>query len=144
MDTSGPLLQLAELILIGVVCLLVLGAVALYGVQRVRRRSKPLPDGHMPEARSFSGQGSATLEAPDLIAAQYRLDYAFPNEVLVKIELIEVVTCSSELILLKSGSGVEGFTVETAGRHLFQVEPQDEAAEWRFSIKPVGLGQIAG
>ena len=76
-----------------------------------------------------------------MIAAQYRVDYQFPEAVLVKVELIDPRTASSDLILLKSGSGIDGFYVETPGRHWFEIEPQDEQAAWAFSIKPVGLMQ---
>ncbi len=139
MDGSAPLTQLGELLLIGILCAVVLTAAALYALRSMRQRGRidrPL----YPPPRTFKGRGTRTLEAPDLIAAQYRLDYALPDDVLVKVEMIDPGTGSSELILLKSGSGVEGFFVEAAGRYLFKVEPADENAQWSLTIKPVGLG----
>jgi hypothetical protein len=137
-QTDDLLFQLRDLALILGLSLVVVVGMGLYIVRRYRSPSSATRP-HYPETRRFSGRGTTTLEAPELIAAQYRLDYAFPDAVLVKIELVEVATGSSELILLKSGSGVEGFVVETTGRYLFEVEPPDETADWSFSIKPVGL-----
>ena len=41
MDGNAPLIQLGELLLIGAICIVVLGAVAVYGVRRYRRHDGP-------------------------------------------------------------------------------------------------------
>jgi hypothetical protein len=134
---DSTLLQLRDLALILGVALVIVVGMGLYLVRRYRSNSRPHE--HYPAAQRFQGQGSGTAEAQVLIAAQYRIDFQFPDEVLVKLELIEADTGNSDLILLKSGSGTDGFVVENAGRFLFQVEAQNEDARWSFTIKPVGM-----
>ena len=51
------------------------------------------------------------MAANSLLERPYRLDYWLPDDGLVKIELIERATGNNDVILIKSGGGVEAFTV---------------------------------
>lgn len=84
-----------------------------------------------------------TIRAPGLIASQYRMDYEMPENVLVKVDLLDSVTGDRELILVKCGTGVAGFNVPHAGDYLLHIAPADDSANWRFQIRPVGLGSRA-
>lgn len=81
-----------------------------------------------------------TIRAPGLIASQYRMDYEMPENVLVKVDLLDSVTGDRELILVKRGKGVAGFDVPHAGDYLLHITPAGDSADWNFEIRPVGLG----
>lgn len=139
MNESSSLAQLAELALIvltGIVIMSALGVYGLRGFQARRPRPSRYPD---IEPLRFQGRGTMTINADDLLASAYRIDYSFPDEALVKVELIERATGNRDVILIKSGSGVEGFDVPQAGHYLLQVEPLAEAVGWKCQIRPVGL-----
>ena len=57
----------------------------------------------------------------------------------MKVELVEMSTGDRELVLLKSGSGVDSFDVERVGSYRFDVEPDQADSRWEFTIKPIGL-----
>jgi hypothetical protein len=92
----------------------------------------------------FHGTGEMTVRAPGLIASQYRLDYQFPENVLVKVDLLDTATGERELIVLKRGAGVAGFDVTHPGDYLLHVAPLDDTAEWQLTMRPGGSGNKMG
>jgi hypothetical protein len=138
MNEQSSIIQLVELgliFLVGFVILSGLGVYAMRQMQSRRPRSVSYPDR---PALHFQGRGESTVSTNGLIESSYRIDYCFPGDVLVKIELIERATGNDEVILIKSGEGVEGFTVPHAGDYLLRIEPLADDAAWSFDIRPVG------
>ncbi|MBZ0303086.1 MAG: hypothetical protein K8J31_25290 [Anaerolineae bacterium] len=137
MEGSQTAAQLADLVLIA---LIGFGLFTALGIYAARRTRMPLddrhPDVHLP--LRFQGTGEARLEAERLIESTYRIDYQFPGDSLIKVELIQCATGDSTTILLKRGKGVDSFVVNRAGRHLLRVEPLREDVAWKFEIRPVG------
>ncbi len=83
------------------------------------------------------GQGNHMTEPVHLETGTYKVDYRFPDDVLVKVDLWQGV--DSEMILLKRGSGVVSFAVESEGRFIFEIAPADETAAWEMDITRLGL-----
>jgi hypothetical protein len=86
----------------------------------------------------FQGQGAQSTRPVKLEAGDYKIRYLFPDEAIVKVELFSVDDGEGELIILKSGSGEAGFTINANGRYLFDVDPQ-EGASWKLEINRLGL-----
>lgn len=138
MTDPSSIAQLVELGLIAVVGIAVLSALGVYAMRRMRSR-RPRTSAYPDVAsRRFQGRGEMTVRADDLIDSAYRLDYRLPDTTLVKIELIERASGDSDVILIRRGEGVEGFTVLHAGNYLLHVEPLAEEVAWAFEIRPVG------
>jgi hypothetical protein len=87
----------------------------------------------------FQGVGAQTTRTVKLEAGDYRVRYLFPDNVLVKVELLGADDGDGEVIVLKSGSGEAAFSIGAAGRYLLDVDPQDEEAEWTLEISRLGL-----
>lgn len=86
----------------------------------------------------FQGEGAQTTRPVKLEAGDYQIRYRFPDDALVKVELFHAADGDGEVILLKSGAGESAFSIDAAGRYLFDVEPQEGAA-WKLEIKRLGL-----
>jgi hypothetical protein len=82
----------------------------------------------------FTGKGTWSSKPIQLEPGQYRLLYAFSSGA-VRIGLVSSFDGEDETLLIKSGKGVEGFTVGTGGRYLFVVQPAQEAAEWQIEYQ---------
>jgi hypothetical protein len=85
----------------------------------------------------LQGKGNHATKALRLEAGTYKVQYRFPDDVLVKVDLWD--SGDSETILLKRGVGVESFTVEADGRYVFEIAPADEMAAWEMDITRLGL-----
>ena len=82
----------------------------------------------------LSGCGSQTSAALELTAGAYRIDYQF--DALTRLALIDAN--GDETLLIKSGTGTEGFEISEAGRYRLLVEPNDENASWRILYHQIG------
>jgi hypothetical protein len=78
----------------------------------------------------FTGKGTWSSKPIELASGQYRLRYDFSSGAPVRVGLVSSLDGEDETLLIKSGSGVEGFNVEEGGRCVVQVQPADEQMEW--------------
>jgi hypothetical protein len=69
-----------------------------------------------------------------LAAGSYRLAYHFPAEVPVRVGLISSFDGEDTTLLIKSGSGVEGFELEGAS-YILQVQPADDSTVWQIELR---------
>jgi hypothetical protein len=53
----------------------------------------------------------------------------------VRVGLVSSADGLDETLLIRSGSGVEGFSVEASGRYVLQVQPADEQVEWSIEFQ---------
>ncbi len=138
---NETLSEVVNLVVVIVTFLVIFSILGLWAARHSRQRPMGRQAVRFDETqtREFRGQGDSSVTAGELLSAQYRLDFRFPDDVLVKIELVEINTGNSGLVLLKSGIGVSDFTVENAGSYRFHVEPVAQDSRWSFTIKPVGL-----
>lgn len=83
----------------------------------------------------FSGKGTWSSKPITLEPGEYRLLYQFSSGVPVRVGLVSSFDGEDETLLIKSGSGVEGFGVSAGGRYIFEVQPADEAAEWKIEYQ---------
>jgi hypothetical protein len=86
----------------------------------------------------FQGEGAQTTRPVKLESGDYKISYRFPEAALVKVELFHASDGDGEVILLKSGDGESVFSIDLAGRYLFDIEPQEGAA-WKLQINRLGL-----
>jgi hypothetical protein len=86
----------------------------------------------------FQGEGAQTTRPVKLATGDYKISYRFPEDALVKVELFHASDGDGEVILLKSGAGESTFSIDAAGRYLFDIEPQEGAA-WKLEINHLGL-----
>jgi hypothetical protein len=86
----------------------------------------------------FQGEGAQTTRPVKLETGDYKISYRFPKDALVKVELFHAADGDGEVILLKSGAGEAAFSIDAAGRYLFDIEPQEGAA-WKLEINRLGL-----
>lgn len=84
----------------------------------------------------FKGVGSWNSKPITLTEGSYRLDYHFPDAVMVRVGLIFMSDAAEETLLIKSGRGAEEFAVD-GGRYLFQVQPIDENAAWQIDCRRI-------
>jgi hypothetical protein len=91
-----------------------------------RARGKPV---------KLSGQGTHASDALGLESGVYRIAYRFPPEVLIAVKLIAVDDAAEHTVLVKRGEGSHTFSVDTAGRYVVQVEPQDDHAGWELEYR---------
>lgn len=93
--------------------------------------------GREPDAPlQFSGTGTWNSKPIRLTAGSYRLSYHFPANVPVRIGLLSSLDGEDATLLIKSGSGVEGFELEAAS-YVIQVQPADESADWQIDLQPL-------
>ena len=81
-------------------------------------------------AGHLSGRGSQTSDTLQLTRGAYRIDYQF--DALTRLALLDLLDGSDDTLLIKSGAGTEGFTLESDGRYRFLIEPTDESASWQI------------
>ncbi|MBZ0289265.1 MAG: hypothetical protein K8I30_16720 [Anaerolineae bacterium] len=86
----------------------------------------------------FQGEGAQSTRPVRLEAGDYKIRYQFPDAALVKVEIFSADDGDGEMILLKSGGGEAGFSIDAPGRYLFDIEPQ-EGAPWKLEINRLGL-----
>ena len=84
----------------------------------------------------FEGTGTWSSKPVALAAGSYRIAYRFPVDVLVRVGLVSSLDGEDVTLLIKSGSGVEGFDLEGAA-YIVQVQPADERAHWRIDLQRV-------
>jgi len=87
----------------------------------------------------FQDRGNQITPAIELQPGTYKLQYQFPNDIPVKIDLISLDEGDSETIVVRSASGSQALRIDARGRYAFQVEPVDEQSAWAFEISPLGL-----
>lgn len=84
--------------------------------------------------QQFTGKGTWSSKPIQLEPGNYRLRYAFWAGA-VRVGLVSSFDGDNETLLIKSGSGVEGFSVEAGGRYIFEVQPADETTEWSIEYQ---------
>jgi len=87
----------------------------------------------------FQGEGAQSTRPIKLESGDYKIRYHFPEGVTVKVELLSADDGDGQMIVLQSGMGEAGFTIEVDGRYLLDIEPQNEAAPWKLEISRLGL-----
>jgi len=87
----------------------------------------------------FQGVGAQTTRPIKLDAGDYKIRYLFPENVIIKVELLGADDGDGEMIVLKSGAGEASFAIGTTGRYLLDVDPQDDNAAWKLEINRLGL-----
>jgi YD repeat-containing protein len=85
----------------------------------------------------LEGQGSHMTNLVHLHAGTYKLQYRFPPDVLVKVDLWR--DGDSETLVLKRGAGESAFTVAADGRCTLDIAPADDSAPWTLDITRLGL-----
>jgi len=85
----------------------------------------------------LQGKGSETTKAVHLRAGTYKVRYRFPDDVLVKVDLLDDV--EAETILLKRGAGESSFAISDDGHYRFDVAPADGQSPWQFDLTRLGL-----
>lgn len=83
----------------------------------------------------FAGKGTWSSKPIQLEPGEYRLLYQFSSGVPVRVGLVSSFDGEDETLLIKSGSGVQGFGVAGGGRYIFEVQPADEATEWKIEYQ---------
>jgi hypothetical protein len=83
----------------------------------------------------FAGKGTWSSKPITLEPGEYRLLYQFSSGVPVRVGLVSSFDGEDETLLIKSGSGVEGFGVSAGGRYIFEIQPADESAEWKIEYQ---------
>ena len=84
--------------------------------------------------QQFKGKGTWSSKPTQLEPGEYRLRYDFSFGA-VRVGLVSSFDGENETLLIKSGSGVEGFGVMAGGRYIFEVQPADESAEWKIEYQ---------
>jgi hypothetical protein len=145
------MLGLTEIVIIAFFALLVVifivGYTLPYWRQRGRKPGRVLKRGQRgeiaaigdrePESPLHLADRGTWSSKPILLAAgSYRLAYHFPAEVPVRLGLISSFDGEDTTLLIKSGSGVEGFELEGAS-YILQVQPADDSAEWHLELQRV-------
>jgi hypothetical protein len=88
---------------------------------------------------AFSGEGRFKTQVFRLESGRCKLDYRFPEAVLVKVELFSASGDDSDVLVLKKGAGSLPFKVENTGRFFCVIEPAVEGAVWEIEIRRLGL-----
>ena len=86
------------------------------------------------------GEGNYSTEPIHLDRGMYRIFYQFPDDVLVKVDLIR--DGDADTLLLKRGKGVESFAIEVPGHYIIAIAPADEISGW--DVEFVHQGQPHG
>lgn len=76
-----------------------------------------------PLSVGFQGRGTVKTNEVKLEVAAYLLRYRFPDDVRIKVDLINLADGSSRNIISTTGRGVKGFSVTQKGAYSFQIEP---------------------
>lgn len=87
----------------------------------------------------LQGRGTFSTEPVQLEQSTYKVEYQFPEKVLVKVDLLSMRDGEREMILLKRGAGAESFAIGMTGRYVFDIAPVDEEASWVMEISRLGL-----
>jgi hypothetical protein len=85
----------------------------------------------------LQGKGSEKTGAVRLQAGAYKVQYRFPDDVLVKVDLL--TEADAETILLKRGAGDASFDIADDGRYRFDVASTDDESPWQLDITRLGL-----
>jgi len=84
---------------------------------------------------TYKGTGKHVTEAAFFETAIYRLQYQFPTETNVKVDLVSADGKSAKTIVNKSGFGSSTFNIQMSKYYAFQIEPADDEAEWALVIR---------
>ena len=91
--------------------------------------------GHEPDdPLQFEGRGTWSSQPIPLAAGSYRIAFRFPADVTVRLGLLSSSDGEECTLLIKSGSGVAGFELESAS-YIVQVQPADEGVAWQIEIQ---------
>ena len=83
----------------------------------------------------FAESGTWSSRPLSLESGNYRLRYDFSAGMPVRVGLVSSLDGSDETLLITSGSGVEGFSINEAGSYVVQVQPADESVEWQIELQ---------
>ena len=86
---------------------------------------------------TLKGKGNHATKPLPMEAGAYKLEYIFPDDVLVKVDLW--LNGDSETIVVKRGTGTASFNIDVTARYVFEIAPADEAAAWEITVTRRGL-----
>ena len=87
----------------------------------------------------FSGLGTQTTYSLHMRPGAYKMEYHFPPDTLVLVELVRTDTAEASRLVRKSGYGSWVFSVEHPARYVFQVETEAANTMWSFDVRLMGL-----
>lgn len=79
----------------------------------------------------LNGRGTKTTPEQRLKVGSYQLDFYFA----ATTRLLLIGANGEQVLANQEGSGTQNFSIETAGRYVFRLEPSDEKATWRVSYQ---------
>lgn len=85
---------------------------------------------------TFKGEGAQRTETFFLECAIYRIEYQFPPDAKVKLELVSADGGTRKLLANKSGFDSSTFHVQTAKYYMLDIAPETKDANWAVLIKP--------
>jgi hypothetical protein len=112
------------------------------------RQKPPASTGYKPSVRAgtpkvtpdllltFKGEGAQRTETFFLECAIYRIEYQFPPDVKVKLELVSADGGTRKLLANKSGFDSSTFHVQTAKYYVLDIAPSAQDSAWVILIKP--------
>jgi hypothetical protein len=85
---------------------------------------------------TFKGQGAQRTESFFLECAIFRIEYQFPPDAKVKVELVSADGSARKLLANKAGFDSSTFNVQTARYYLLDIQPEAVDTSWVVIIKP--------
>ena len=82
---------------------------------------------------AFTGDTDFVTRPFPMQAGDYKLIYRFPEAAPVKVELFSEDGTDSEVIVIKSGAGEVGFSVESNGRYFCKIDPTKDG-DWEIEM----------
>jgi hypothetical protein len=86
----------------------------------------------------FDGVGPQTTGSFQLEPGRHRLRYRFPAGVQVKVDLFTAAGDETETLVISSGEGERGFSVN-GGRYRLDLDPAADDSRWSVALTPLQL-----
>jgi hypothetical protein len=146
MTTANLIYWLGALVL-ALVCVAIVGAFYLQFRNKPKRGLRYNDEGELVAIEEvlhqqpfrLQGKGTYASEPLELEHGTYKVQYRFPPDVLVKIDIIRFLDGETSTILIKRGMGEASFTVEVDDRYVFEIAPADEISAWELAFTRLGL-----
>lgn len=85
---------------------------------------------------TFKGEGTQRTDSFFLECAIYRIEYQFPPDKKVRLELVSADGDNRKLLANKAGFDSTSFHVQTAKYYFLDITPDTRDATWVIIIKP--------
>jgi hypothetical protein len=146
MTTANLIYWLGALVL-ALVCVAIIGAFYLQFRSKPRRGLRYNDEGELVAIEGvvhqqpfvLHGKGTYASEPLELEHGMYKVQYRFPADMLVKVDIIRFLDGETSTILMKRGVGEASFTIEVDDRYVFEVAPADEVSEWELAFTRLGF-----